>query len=1480
MAEPTVKVRVSVDGSGAAAGVAKANEAVGKFGPAVERSVGQATNAVKEHERAWGSAGSGIQSSLVKIAGLIAGAFSVAKLREWTNAALEGAERIANLSQSLGVSTQNLQAFDHIARINGSTLDNVAVVLARLSRATVEARDKTGQSAEAFRALGVDILDANGKIKSADVLIVEIGKHMSTFAADQVKTAAVLQLMGRGAAEAIPFFNALGREFDALKKRGEDLGVVLKDRDMAALLVAHENVELLEEAARGLTNQLALALAPAINAVDQALVEMGSSGATRNFFTNLRTDISQAVVVAGEMIGVYRGWMTASNVASISMHNDLVSYVQFVKDTTDRIANFFTKLFAALPALAAIAWNEIKAMGLNAAGVLADAWGLIFTALPGGGPTAQYLGALADSLHATAAGMREMTVDTTALMAQMKGYDDALAKSILENQKWADGTRITAGAFVNLSSEIDGFVSSLQKGDIAGNAAKYQSMAFMLRNEADAMIASGGAAAKVNADLSTVLGVLAQAVQRADAAQMKYDANALAGQKAADKRKEDTAEMAKFLDQLSTSFTALDKAGQQWNLTQDEIKKRSDQYLADGKSMVEVEKWKSDALKLAAIRFQEVADAGRTFEKVQQDLNDQYAKENQLLTLTGRALQVENEYQRLLMETDRAMAGVMGPLTEQQQRYIETLHDTAAAHVDAANAANQAIEIERLWQSAVTSGLYSLADTLSNFAVGGFRTMHDFWQALLNDAKQFIAAIIAQILKLTVFNGIINSMFGLTGKDALLTGLGKGWLGQLFGGAGATAADTIMGGGGGGFEATGITGVFNTIKSGFSSVWDSLVNTTSLVDKFGNAAGSWLGALGAVFAGFTAGSQMFGTAGGIALGAIAAIYPVVGWIAGGLSLINSFTGGKLFGTGWKNTGNYATMVDIGPTGAFPSATVNQKKEGALFSGASWREKSVAVDQATIDNINKFWDGIKAMVDQGARMLESSGEVISGHFIQTFDKNGKVVIQESTVLGKKYTETLEEFGKRITAESLLTLIPGASEVAEQWRKSATDLLAGVQFLLQAQFDIKHGHALIQDASLADLTAFVQSMVEQDETLMDAYVRLSAELTTVSNILKALKIDTGLVGVELAKYDDALVKAAGSLDNLVSLSEAFYKDYTSAEQQKTDTVMNLQDVVTTSFARIGQDPTMSMEQFAEAFNKIKNTLSPEDLVAWMQAGVALYNFDYALGITTQQLKDSADAFAKAQTDAIAQGAAAYAKLQKETRDLAGKLFGTQVDQLKARRAAFGTSIEGFAFTQELDRQIAAAEAQALAAENLADATQLMANLGQIGVVSGQSLDDIAKQFAIPLDKFAQFLGTDQAGLQAQYLKSEELARAALDTAHNTEYTNQLLADILAAYLGQPLPYSIADLQRADLGITPVAASNVPGKGVGRAGVGLAEPGSSEVAVAVDSNTRTLDVRLTEVAAELARVAAALSGIKTTMDRRGLAVPVNGINVRVPA
>jgi hypothetical protein len=534
-----------------------------------------------------------------------------------------------------------------------------------------------------------------------------------------------------------------------------------------------------------------------------------------------------------------------------------------------------------------------------------------------------------------------------------------------------------------------------------------------------------------------------------------------------------------------------------------------------------------------------------------------------------------------------------------------------------------------------------------------------------------------------------------------------------------------------------------------------------------------------------------------------------------------------------------------------------KKKGALFSGNSYSWQNQPVDQATQDAVAGFFAQLQAAANQQAKAFgEDIGQIVSGSWKETFDKTGKVVSTISTVAGEQFNESMQDFENRVLAGTLLKNLGAASDeaakIAEQWKSSASDLLAGAEFLSQAQMDATQGHGLVPEDTLTQLTSFVTGMKDQGESLIQTYTRLSSESSAVQLILANLGLDTGKTGEALVEFDDAMVKAAGGLDNLNTLWNNYYSEfYSAAEKQMLD-----QKQLQVQFAAIGQDPTESLAQFRSNFEQMLSTLTPEQVVAWLQAGDALAKFNKEIGTTA----DATATAAQSLTDSLGKSADALRGFESDAASVAKTLFGDQLDQLKASRDKYSGTLEFLPQTMALDKQIAAIEEQQAAAQRLSDASKLLNDFANIGAYTGQSLGQLQSQFNVPTELLQQYLGTNAEGLQAQFDKAEAIASASLLIQDNTKLTAEYLADVVALLQGNALPYSSSDFASAEAG-----TNQIVGDKTGRGGTATPAVAVPEVVTAITNstsqqvnNTERLATILGNIEASLRDLAAASGSI----------------------
>lgn len=1382
----------------------------------LEKGSNESAKHAREMARQWKEQIASIEESFRTLGELLGVGLSFEGIKRATEQiadiakeALHAANEISDLQQTLGVSAGTIQTVGYAAAIAGGNLDTAAVALSHLNKSVAEANAGDPKLLADFNAIGLSASQLAELIKHPDDQIRVVTEHLAKFADGANKTAIEMALLGRGGAAMAPLINSLGREYETLSDEAQRFAGVT-ETDLIAMAGMQEELNKTSQQVKGLGSAFTAELLPTIDRANDAMQRFATSESTKagirgfadalNFVSEHFTELANDVV-------------TGSFLGAISK--------TFLQGTQDGLnfANTIKIGFAEIEREGKIAWAELQSAALTATVAMEHYISPIIAAFSNA--------ALLQGNYALAKGLSELSDQFKAASKSADGESKAVDDANAAFNKYVSGLTVTVGA-------NKGAVTSLDTMTVHAHALGQE---FLKLPEAS--------------------------------------------KEAASKIAKDMLEATKFLDSLAAKLgTDYDKAWTEYASAIDQADRMAIKMAADLVPLAQRQQFLAEATALATQRFREQTDAAYLIDKAVADVAESLDRENALLGLTGESLEVETEYEKLLAAAMKDLKAVMGPLTEEQQRRLESLHDLAEAEVRFRNETKQSQELLHSWSQTLASDFTSaFSNVLTELESGGngMKALGDLW-------KQVVNQMIAEAFRLAVIGPILNSLFHLSGSSAFPTlDSAQGALG-LLGGGGLSSSGSIPGGG-----SYSLLPVGGSAYSGFGSSFG-----------YGSTLGAVAGAAGGALAGYNeynaAGGGIAGLAGGAAYGigtfalggAISAgvsaaaaggisaglaagfaAIPVVGWIALAAMGLNMITGGGLFGTAAKPYGSEQTL-NVGQGGADISAAIDEKGKKSLFRGSYYKTVPVAVDQQTKDGVAAFFAGLQQAAEQESEAFgQSTAAIVTGSWHATYDKAGKLLTQESTIAGEKFKESIQDFQTRLIADTLLANMGDASAeaqaIAKQWQSTAADLMAGAQFLSQAELDIKQGHALVEGDTLTQLTAFVTGMEGQGESLIQAYARLSAEVTDVQGILVNLGLDSGKAGEALVEFDDAMVQAAGGLQNLNTLWNDYYQNFFSDSERAAIKLKSDQANAKAFLSAIGEDPTETMEQFRAHFTELFSSLSSEDVVKWLQAAEALAALNADLGTTVQQTDaaaasqqkyaefiaqfnptndtltefehsltglqdtligniDQANTLARAAgmggaaiedlgkilEASAAQGASALRQFETQIQNEVNSLFGSSLDQLKEKLQGLysGGSFNAQAIF-DTQNQIAAMEAQQAAAAHFSDAAKLLGDLAQDGAVTGKSLDQLAGQFSnLSLDKLAQYLGTDAAGLQQQFAQQEAMALSNLHIEEYARLSSDYLANIAALLAGQQEPYSASDLVNAASGSNPALPSAKPG------------------------------------------------------------------------
>lgn len=190
----------------------------GQFETDTGRAARIAERRAKEIKASFNRAGAAIGVALAGAATVTAYAIK---------SAIDRADELSKAGQKIGVSTEALSALEYAARLSDVSLQQLSTGVGKLSQNMVAAVSGNKQLSGAFDAIGVSVTDANGKLRGADDVLLDLADVFKSLPDGADKTALAMQLMGKSGRDMVPLLNGGSEAITAMTDEARTLGLVV-----------------------------------------------------------------------------------------------------------------------------------------------------------------------------------------------------------------------------------------------------------------------------------------------------------------------------------------------------------------------------------------------------------------------------------------------------------------------------------------------------------------------------------------------------------------------------------------------------------------------------------------------------------------------------------------------------------------------------------------------------------------------------------------------------------------------------------------------------------------------------------------------------------------------------------------------------------------------------------------------------------------------------------------------------------------------------------------------------------------------------------------------------------------------------------------------------------------------------------------------------------------------------------------------------
>ena len=264
-------------------------------------------------------------SARVKIATAAAVAAAAASGIAMVRSGLATVDAQAKLAQSLGTTVASIQVLERAGELAGVAMSGIEQATVDLTRRLSQAAAGAGPAAEALARLGLSATELLAL--PLDERVGRINQAIAAFVPAAERAAVAGQLFGEEGAIAMSRLD--GATLRQATEDVRDFGVAVSETDADRIERANDAISRLGLAWRGLSTQLAVAAAPALETVAGAMAAVarttGPLGiAIRGLFDNLGRLAAYAATFAGVMAGRWVAGLVAAAVSVRGLATALV----------------------------------------------------------------------------------------------------------------------------------------------------------------------------------------------------------------------------------------------------------------------------------------------------------------------------------------------------------------------------------------------------------------------------------------------------------------------------------------------------------------------------------------------------------------------------------------------------------------------------------------------------------------------------------------------------------------------------------------------------------------------------------------------------------------------------------------------------------------------------------------------------------------------------------------------------------------------------------------------------------------------------------------------------------------------------------------------------------------------------------------------------------------------------------------------------
>ena len=182
-------------------------------------------------------------------------------------------DQISKMSSKTGLSVASLSALKYAAELSDVSLEQLELSFVKLSK-SIES------NSTAFQKINIDLKDSDGRLKSNEQVLMDVADAFAGMEDGAKKTAMATEIFGRAGADMIPLLNGGSEAIKAQMQEAENLGITFDSVSAKQAERFNDAITTISNSANGFTQELVLALMPAIDSLSGKMETASGKSAT------------------------------------------------------------------------------------------------------------------------------------------------------------------------------------------------------------------------------------------------------------------------------------------------------------------------------------------------------------------------------------------------------------------------------------------------------------------------------------------------------------------------------------------------------------------------------------------------------------------------------------------------------------------------------------------------------------------------------------------------------------------------------------------------------------------------------------------------------------------------------------------------------------------------------------------------------------------------------------------------------------------------------------------------------------------------------------------------------------------------------------------------------------------------------------------------------------------------------------------------